>query len=154
MTWLWAVGGLVLLAGAVLPGLLARRRAGRDEYVAARDRARSAMSRLEWALDAAGAEPAGDGPGGDESNGGSPVGDGAHGRGGIVAGPASDPGSDPVAEARRCFTLAGSALAGTDTVVAFRQAESWARQGLSVLGVPADDPDPEHGTAGGEPGPR
>lgn len=111
MTWLWIVGAVVLVAGAVLPALLSRRRAGRREFVAARDRARSARSRLEWALDRAGEE--------------------------------QDPAA--VEQARRCLTLAGSALAGSDTAEAFRQSESWCRQGLDALGAieagPHGDPD-------------
>ncbi len=107
MIWLWIGGGLVLAAGAVLPPLLTRRRAGRRAYADARDRAHAAMSRLEWAIDAAG-----DGHGGDGASG-------------------SD---SATAEARRCFTLAGSALAGPDTAGAFGLAESWARRGLAALG--------------------
>jgi len=101
--WLWIGGALVLAGGAVIPPLLARRRSAHKAYVTARDRAHAAMSRLQWAIDAAG----------------------------------DDTSPEAIAEARRCATLAGSALAGTDTAEGFGRAESWAQRGLAALGEDA-----------------
>lgn len=103
MIWLWIGGALVLAGGAVVPPLLLRRRVGRRAFVDARDLARSAISRLELAIDM------------DESA-----------------------SAEAQRQAKRCSTLAGSSLAGLHTTDAFRQAESWAQQGLAALGT---DPD-------------
>jgi hypothetical protein len=151
--WLWIAGGVVLAGGAVLPPLLARRRSAHRAYVAARDRAHAAMSRLEWAIDAAGG--GGDGRSGDPTSGGGDGGTGGDGNPGDPTPVAGDGGAggdgragdatsggaahlaDALVEARRCFTLAGSALGGADTTHGFDQAETWARRGLAALGEDA-----------------
>jgi hypothetical protein len=51
----WVLGAVALLGGAVAPLVLAARRGRRAATVSARDRARSSMSQLEWALDRAAA---------------------------------------------------------------------------------------------------
>ena len=108
MIWLWLVGAAILAAAALTPPLLVRRRASAREFVTARDRARSAMSRLEWALDADPEQlPA-----------------------------LSHPPA--VEAARRCQLLAGSALAGPERTDAFRRAAVWAAQGLQSLGLAPD----------------
>ncbi len=121
--WLWILGAAILAAVAVTPLMLARRQVTAREFVTARDRARSAMSRLEFALDSAtGATGAGPGRGPADSR--------------------TLPGLDAAAtraEAHRCLLLAGSALGGKDTADKFRLAADWATKGLRALGV---DPPP------------
>lgn len=119
--WPWIVGVAILAAVAVTPLMLARRQVTAREFVTARDRARSAMSRLEFALDSVtGATGPGPGPADDRTR----------------------PGLDAAAtnaEAHRCLLLAGSALGGKDTADKFRLAADWATKGLRALGV---DPPP------------